>query len=206
MSQYKAPLYVMLHPIEGFDDLKYSKSHGLKSAFLIAVLLFLSVLAHRQLSGFSLSINVWVEYVNVPLMLLQTVGLCAAFTVVNWALCTLYNGNGKLAYIWINLMYSLLPFILSITTATILSHFLSANETMFLDVVVIIGALYSILLMIKGLQSCHEYSFGGSVSSIFFTVIGMLLMAFIAILLFSITQQFVSFIVTVFREISFRRI
>ena len=86
-----------------------------------------------------------------------------------------------------------------------LSHFLTINEAIFLTIIQDLCLAYSVFLLLKGLETYHEYSFKSAVLSAVVTIIGMLLLAFIGILLFSIAQQFVSFIVTIWQEMALRR-
>ena len=63
--------------------------------------------------------------------------------------------------------------------------------------------LCAVMLLI-GLYMIHQYSFMGTVGSIFLTVIGMLIIAFLIVLLCTLIQQTVSFVRSIASEMSVR--
>lgn len=205
MKRRKTPFYIMLHPIEGFSELRYHKWGSVGVATFLIFLLFISMIANRQLSGFSFTIGVKLDMLNIPLIFTETIGLCLAFTIVNWGICTLFDGNARIKEIWVILGYALLPYIIGILVTTVISHFLTVDEAVFLKLIQGICFAYFVLLLLKGLETYHEYSFGSSIISVVVTLIGILLIVFVGILLFSIAQQFVAFLVTIWQELTLRR-
>ena len=205
MKQRKSPFYIICHPFEGFAEMRYHHWDSLLVATLVILSLFVALIIHRQLSGFAFSIDVRLDELNVPLILGQSVGLCAAFSVVNWAICTLFDGNGRVRDVWVILGYSFAPYVLALLLVTLLSRFLTVDEAVFLNAIETIAFAYSVFLLLKGLETYHEYSFPRAVLSAVCTLVGILLVALVAILLFSISQQFIAFFSTIYQELTLRR-
>ena len=200
----RTPFYVMLHPIEGYQEMRYHQWGNPIIATVVVFLLFFALFAQEQLFGFAFRVDVNPDDLNLPLLLLISVGLCILFTLINWAICTLFDGSGRLKDIWVVVGYSLAPFILCVLIACVLSHFLTSEEAVFIDAIQVIGAAYSGFLLIKGIESYHEYSFKGAIVSIVCTLVGLLLVMLLGVLLFSIVQQFVAFVVTIYQEMLLR--
>ena len=205
MKRWKSPFYIFCHPFEGFAELRYHRWDSPLVATLTIFALFLALSVNRQLSGFAFSIHTRLDEQNVPLILGQSVGLCAAFSMVNWGICTLFDGNGRMRDVWVILGYSLAPYVVALLFVTLLSRFLTVEEAVFLNAIEAIAFAYSMFLVLKGLETYHEYSFPRAVLSAVSTLVGMLLVALVGVLLFSISQQFVAFFTTIYQELTLRR-
>ena len=205
LTPFKSVTYVLFHPAEGFGELLYLKRDSLAAANTIALLLFLALIANRQLSGFSFTMGHNPNDFNILMYLAQSVGLIIAFTGINWGICTLFDGKGRMRAIWNVTCYSLAPLMLSIFVSTLLSNFLTTDEAIFLSIITGAGALYSAILFLQGIRTCHEYTFPKTIMSIAATVAGIFLLLFLGMLVFSVSQQFAAFVTTIFQEISLRR-
>lgn len=202
--RYRTPLYIILHPIEGFQEMRYKKMGSVGVSAVFVFLLFLALFAKERLFGFAFRVDVNPEHLNLPLLFALSVGSCLGFTLINWCICTLFDGNGRLKDVWVVVGYSIAPYVLCVFIAMVFSYFLTFEEAVFIEAVQGIGALYSAFLLVKGIEAYHEYSFRGAVLSVICTLVGILLTLLLGVLLFSVAQQFVAFILTVYQEIQLR--
>jgi hypothetical protein len=85
-----------------------------------------------------------------------------------------------------------------------LSNVLTREEGVFLALLTIVGVLWSLVLLISAFMIFHEYEFGRAVCALILTVVGMLICVALLFLLYSLAQQFISTILTVFNEMIFR--
>ncbi|MPN31758.1 hypothetical protein SDC9_179233 [bioreactor metagenome] len=113
------------------------------------------------------------------------------------------DGSGKLIGILTVSSVSILPFVLSINLSTVLSHFITESEGVFLYVLQAALILWSFLLLVSGLKAIHEFSLLKTFASLFFSVCAIAVMFVIALLLWSLYQQIAMFVSTLFDEISF---
>lgn len=195
---------IITHPIEGFNEFFYKKSGNLVVSCVLALLVFISLIFNTQFKGFSFNSLFRTEDMNVLIIFLQSIGLALLFAVVNWSLCTLFEGKGRVKNIWFALTYSSMPFIISLIAVTILSNFLVTDEGVFMTYILLIGQAYSVFLIIKGIEAAHHYSFVKSIIAIVATLVGMVLVIVLVILSFSLIQQIIGFVITVIREYSLR--
>lgn len=196
-------IHAVTHPVEGFEDMRWKKSGSLKIAFFIVFMLFLAGIAAERLYGF----NHYVPYdkiFNIVPYIVKSFVIFGAWTVGNWAVCTLLDGEGTMKNICIYSAYSLVPYVAQLFITTFLSHFLIRDESVFLNIIAIIGTGWTAVLLFSAIRSVHQYSAVKTVFAIILTIAAMLIMLFLLILLLFLIQQVAIFFMTLFTEISYR--
>lgn len=196
-------IHAITHPVEGFEDMRWKKSGSLKIAFFIVFMLFLAGIAAERLYGF----NHYVPYdkiFNIVPYIVKSFVIFGAWTVGNWAVCTLLDGEGTMKNICIYSAYSLVPYVAQLFITTFLSHFLIRDESVFLNIIAIIGTGWTAVLLFSAIRSVHQYSAVKTVFAIILTIAAMLIMLFLLILLLFLIQQVAIFFMTLFTEISYR--
>lgn len=196
-------IHAITHPVEGFEDMRWKKSGSLKIAFFIVFMLFLAGIAAERLYGF----NHYVpddKIFNIVPYIVKSFVIFGAWTVGNWAVCTLLDGEGTMKNICIYSAYSLVPYVAQLFINTFLSHFLIRDESVFLNIIAIIGTGWTAVLLFSAIRSVHQYSAVKTVFAIILTIAAMLIMLFLLILLLFLIQQVAIFFMTLFTEISYR--
>lgn len=196
-------IHAITHPAEGFEDMRWKKSGSLKIAFFIVFMLFLAGIAAERLYGF----NHYVPYdkiFNIVPYIVKSFVIFGAWTVGNWAVCTLLDGEGTMKNICIYSAYSLVPYVAQLFITTFLSHFLIRDESVFLNIIAIIGTGWTAVLLFSAIRSVHQYSAVKTIFAIILTIAAMLIMLFLLILLLFLIQQVAIFFMTLFTEISYR--
>ncbi len=195
--------HAVTHPIEGFDDMRWKKSGSLKAAFCIVGLLFFAETAYSRLFGLQFYMSDKKLFNIVP-FLVRSVVLFAVWTIGNWAVCTLLDGEGTMRNICIYSAYALVPYIVQLYLRVILSHFLISDEMVFMEVIKIIGVGWTVILLFSAVKAVHRYSFGKTVAAVLLTIAAMVIMLILLILFMSLIQQIWTFISAVFTEVSYR--
>lgn len=198
-GKYTAPLFTMIHPIDGFEKLKIKKRWSLPLAFGILIVLFLTLTAKWFLTGFSFNTNRALDY-NVFITLLQSFLIVGVTAIANWAVCTLIEGKGRLIDIVCMLVYSLVPFVISILISTVISNVLTLEEAAFISAIEILGIAWSGVLIFVGFMTIHQFSFKKTVLSIVMTIIGIAIIIFLAVLFVGLLQQVISFFKAIWSE------
>ena len=202
-TKYAFPLYTLFHPLDGFYQVKTRKIGSLKVAFILIVAVFAVTTFSFFSTGYLFNTNRISDY-NIFIMLLQTVGLLVLFIVANWSVCTLLNGNGSLKEITIVTSYAMVPWLGCTVLKVVLSNFLVLQEYAFLDILVTVGLLWSILLLICGMYCIHEYTVFQTVFAIIMTLLGMAIIVFLIAMFFSLLQQTGSFFDSIITESIFK--
>lgn len=203
-SKWLFPLYVQLHPADGFIQFKTRKhirSWEMTYGFIIAWFL-LTVLSFFG-TGFIFNDNRISDF-NLFITMASTLGLYALFVIGNWAVCTLIEGKGTLPEIMTTTSYSLLPYLVSILINTVLSNFFALDEGSFITIIGYVGLVWTGLILFVGLSAIHEYSMGKTVVSFLLTVFAMAIMLFLIILFYTLITQTISFVISIIQEVSLR--
>ena len=195
--------YAVMHPFEGFEDMRWKKSGSLKISLLIIVLLFFGQIAYGRLYGFQFYVTHDKTFNIVP-YIVQSFILFGAWTLGNWAVCTLLDGEGTLRNICIYSAYSLIPYVVQLYINVILSHFLIRDEYVFMQAIEVIGVGWTVILMFSAIKSVHQYSFGKTAFAIILTIAAMFIMLFLLVLFMSLIQQVYIFISSIYTELSYR--
>lgn len=195
--------HVITHPFDGFWDLKREHRGTLSAALTFAVLTVLMLVMQKQGTAFLFNMN---RLEEVDMMVdIVTVGLLfILWCVSNWCLTSLMDGEGKMRDIAIFTGYSLLPLLLIQFPLILVSHVITAEEGTFYYVFSVFSYLWTIALLVLGTMITHQYSMKKTLATTLLTLLGMAIILFIGLLFFSVIQQFLTFIVTAYKEIRFR--
>ena len=195
--------HVVFHPVEGFEDLRWKKKGSIKISLIIVLGLFISMIARARLQGFQFNMS-YEKLFNVIPLLVQSVVFFFTWVIGNWAICTLFNGEGTLKRICIFSAYSLVPYIVCTYISVFLSNFLVQEEAIWVNCIYYVGLGWSVILMIQAMKAAHQYSFGMTLLSMVATIAAMFVILFLAILLLSLFQQVYVFGYSIYTEIAYR--
>ena len=124
------------------------------------------------------------------------------FAIANWCLTTLFDGEGSFKDIIIAISYSLVPLILTVIPATIMSNFVTSSEADLCDLLVTVGFIWTGLLIFLGMMVTHDYSLFKGVTTTLGTIVGMAFIMFIGILFTTLLGKLVSFVSNIIIEIT----
>ena len=97
-----------------------------------------------------------------------------------------------------------MPYIVCTFLAVFVSNFIVQEESIWMNAISYLGIIWSVVLMVQAMKAAHQYTFGKTLVSMFFTIVAMLLILFLAILLLSLFQQVYAFGYSIYTEISYR--
>lgn len=199
----KQALYILRHPIYGSWEMKRKKTGRYRDGLILMALAVAAVTFNRQMRAF-----VFNNAYNVPLDMMRQIAIIVLpvmlFTLANYAITTLTEGKGSFKDIFMVTCYSLLPLIIFQVLAPVISHFMTLNELVYLQIIDGVGFGWMALMLLLGIQEIHEYSGGKMVSTMVLTVIGAAIIVFIVLLFFSLLQELGSFVYSIYREFSLR--
>lgn len=195
--------HTIMHPFEGYEDLRWKKGGSLKYSFIIVLLLFVAQVAYDRLYGFQFYV-VYDKLFNIIPYIVQSIILFATWVIGNWAISTLLDGEGTLKNICIFSAYALVPYIVQVFINVFLSHFLVRDEYIFMQAIQVIGTLWSIILMFMAIKTVHQFSVLKTIGDIILTIFAMLIILFLLVLLLSLFQQVYVFAYSVYTEIAYR--
>ena len=194
--------YIIMHPFDGYWDLKHEKRGSVRSAILIDAVVVLSTVYYTVGSAYIFnpsksSSNPFggILTVMVPLML---------WCVSNWCLTTLFDGEGNFKDIFVSTSYALFPLVIILIPVTLATNIASLDESAMISLVMSIGFIWLGMLVFFGMATTHGYSMGKNILITAATIVGMMFIMFIMMLFTNLIQQMVMFVTDIVSEISFR--
>ncbi len=190
-------------PKEFSEEMKQKNYFPFLLSLLIVLAWFFVAVAQYSLTGFRFNTNI-AEEMNLFLLFLKTIPVFILWVLANWGVCTLMDGKGKLVEIFTISAFALIPYLLSSVFFIIASHFITQPEGILFQMLVWAGVLWSITLLFGGLAGIHEYSVGKTLASVFLTLAGVLVIAFLILLVTSLLRQAYSFVYSILHELIYR--
>lgn len=195
--------HVITHPFEGFEDLRWKKAGSMGIAIFVVCMLFVQQVAYSRLYGFQYYSD-YDKIFNIVPYIFKSFIIFGTWVVANWAMCTLFDGEGTMKNIFINSAYALIPYIAGYLIGTVMSHFLIKDEYVFIQTIEIIGTCWSFVLLISGIKAVHQFSFGKTIALMLLTIVAMVAILFLLVLLLTLFQQVLIFILSIYTELSYR--
>ena len=196
-------LHVIVHPFDGFWDLTREHRGSMAAANCIVFLALIIRILSLQYTSFLFMrvnwsrINVFTEFLTVLLPLL-------IWCVANWSLTTLFEGKGRMRDIYMGTAYAITPYVLIQLPLIFLSNIVTVEEGAFYSVLSGVSLLWSGSLIVFAMMMIHDYTLGKTLAFILMSLFGMLVIIFVMLLFFSLISDGIAYIVSLYKEISFR--
>ena len=194
--------HVMGHPFDGFWDLKHEKRGSVRAGL---VFVGITILAYwYKAIGQGYVINTRQRTSSPITWVISVVMTVALWTIANWCLTTLFDGEGSLKDIFVAVSYSLLPVPMVVIPCTLASNFIIVDERGLVSFIETLGLIYMCMLVFIGMMVTHDYSMGKNIITTGGTIIGVVFIMFIACLFSTLLTKIVSFVSNIVVELRYR--
>ncbi len=194
--------HTAFHPFDGFWDLKHEKRGSLRASLTIIGLVI--VCFYYQSVGVGYIMNPRGEYSSFLTQVISVALPVLLWTIANWCLTTLFDGEGSFKDITITVGYALSPMIFFLIMSTVLSNIVTIEEASLITLLSIIGFIWAGFLIFFGLMVTHDYTMGKNLLITLCTILGMAIIIFIALLFSGLIAKMVSFISSIITELAYR--
>lgn len=194
--------HLIVHPFDGFWDLKHEYRGSVRASFVWLALAILTF--YYQSVGTGYVFNPRQNYSTILIQLSAVLVPVLLWSISNWCLTTLFDGEGSFKDIFVATCYALVPIPILIIPSVIISNFALASEATIINLLVSIAFIWAGLLIFFGTMVTHDYSFGKNVITCLGTIVGMGVIMFIGILFSTLLAKIVSFISSIVIEITYR--
>lgn len=197
------PKYILFHPFDGYEEFKRYKQGKLRVAIWFIALFALFRIVSYQYEGFvintrnPLELNSLNEIFSVGLLVFL-------FTVGNWSVTTLMSGKGSYKEIMMVTGYALFPILIIGFPSVFLSNLLTLEEIALYQLLVYISYILAGWMLFMGILNIHQYGLFKTILAFIATFVAMAVMMFLGLLFFDLIQQFISFIASIYEELSLR--
>jgi len=200
---YGLPLYILRRPFEGFYRLKHGQEGRISTALFNFFLLWISVSFMSQYASITVATPFPLAH-NSLADGASLFGLLVLWSIANWSVTSLTEGEGKFKEIFIANCYAMTPLVLTIIPATLFSHALTNTEGAFFFMIITVAIVWFVLLVYVGMVSVQGYTAGKALVTVFLTFVAMLIIVFLGTLLIVLIQQMYSFGMSVYTELMYR--
>lgn len=203
MEELIYAFHVIFHPFDGYWDLKHEKRGSVRSGFLILLVTILSFFYQTVGTGYIFSgDNIGTD--ALVMTLFSVVVPVLLWVIANWALTTLFEGEGTFGDVFTATCYALTPLPIVVIPATLVSNFLVAEEGSLVSMCTTIAFIWAGLLLVFGTMTTHGYSFSKNIITILGTIVGMIFIMFVAVLFTTLLSKMFTFVYGIIDEIQYR--
>ncbi len=208
MNRFHIPTHTVfpkavLHPFLGFQEIRFGEQKtSLWAAVVIAVCYVLATIYQYVGTGYLFNQNNIAD-INLWLLLAKSLGVLVIFCVAEWSVSILVNTSGRPGDIILTACYALAPYTAALFIGTWLSNYMLLDE-LYATYVITLGLLWGVVILLIGTITCHELSFSKAIGFLLLTVVGMAVIVFIGVLFYTLLEQLISFLTTLYVEIVFR--
>ena len=183
-------LYTMVHPGDGFYEIRHRGKGSVPLAFAFVILFSISFSINKRYANFIVNSYNTLE-TNSLLDLVAILAFFVLFCVSNWSITCLMEGEGRMRDIVTSVGYSTLPLLFALIPMTLFSYAIAADEEAFYYVVLV------------GIMTIHNFTLGKTLITLFLTFVAMIIIIFICVLLVTILQQLFLFFKSIYMELIF---
>lgn len=193
--------YMMFHPYEGFYRLKERKI----SVSMILTLLLLAI-GIRLLSIYGMGF-IFHPYdlsrVNIKLSLATMIVPWVTWVIANYLVSSVKGGEGRFREILQASTYALVPYIVLMIPATLISNIVVLEERIIIDLIVKIMWLWVILLFFVMTQVIHNFDFLEAIKNACITLFTIGIIWIFVIIITGLSFNLYDFLIQIYREVTF---
>ncbi len=200
---FQKPLYLMTHPIDGFDSFSREKtSKGWVANVYLVLMIITQVIAYNA-NGFLVNKNNPRDF-NLLMSISLIVFPVVIVVIANWATTALMDGKGTMTQIYRVICYSFFPYVWFGLLASVISNVITLDEVVFFTFFQGLGAFLMGYMLFFGFLGIHEFGLFKTILMILFTVVAIAFILFIMLLFLSLLQQIWAFLSSVLDEFTRR--
>lgn len=202
-NKIKFIFHVIVHPADGFWDMKREKRGSLIIALSLLLLQFLTMLINEYNVGFIFDKSVG-KTSGIGFLAAVAVLPVFLFALANLSITTFLEGEGSFKDIFTMACYALTPSIIIRIITTVLTNVMSLDEHTYISMLSIISVVWVVLLLFVGVMEIHNYSTSRAFASALLTIIAMAIIIFLLLLFLDMISRIFGFGYSVFQELIMR--
>jgi hypothetical protein len=203
MSFLNMTKQVLAHPIDFYNDLQEPGRARIRDGILMIALviafrmvsLLLSSILYQQREAFEISFVT--EAVSIIVLWLT-------WSVSNWGVSTIQDGEGRFKEILVGSAYALAPYALLIIPISLLTNVMTLQEMpvyVFLTGFLFVWVAFLLIMKVKII---HDFTLYKLIFILLLTIVGMLIIWFVFIMIYGLVNQAFNFVFGIVKELNLR--
>ncbi len=193
----------LLHPLDFFYDIQFKGNSKVIGAIIIILLAVAVRVLSLMATGFSfqtkepyqISVLMQAVWIIVPWLL---------WSISNWGVSTIIDGEGKFIDVLSGSAFVFVPYVCFMLPVAVVSNFMTLSESLIIGGATWFIYLWVAFLVLTKTKIIHDFELSKTIWITILTIIGMFVIMFIGLLIFGLVNQAISFIIDLYKEMSFR--
>ena len=203
VKELRYMFFYMRHPLDGTYGIKRQGRVSVASANIMLVLIMLFYVINKYFCGFLLK-TVREGYYDI----VSDIGLILIAAVLvtgcNYLICTINDGEGKLKHIYCSFIYSFAPYIVFTPIIFVISHVVTFNEVFFVEFAQLFMIVWIAILVFISIREINNYNIKETVKIIGLTVFTILIVLLLAFIIYMLWAQVFDFIRSIVGEVVYK--
>ncbi|WP_151736620.1 Yip1 family protein [Paenibacillus tengchongensis] len=194
---------VVAHPYQFYHDIQGKRRIFWYQGILLVLLTFAAKTISILITGYAFEtrepheISIFHEFIWLAVPWLT-------WCVSNWGVSTILDGEGKFKEIFVGSAFAFAPYMLLAIPVTLLTQVLALDEASTYNLLHQFLILWVAWLYLLKVKILHDFELRKVVVITLISIAGIGIIWFVGILLFGISNQFVSFIIDLLKELRLR--
>lgn len=189
------------HPLDRYYDIRVKRKGTVAGATILYLLLFVVFMIFTTGKGFIYQYQA-VEDMDINSIVIGFFVITFLFILCNYLVASIKDGDGSFEQVYMIPAYGSVPVLVSMVSITVMSYFLTYNESFMLTIILMLGISWSVVSIFVGFMTVHDYTFKETVISLIITFVFMIIAAIIALVIIIMWDQLWMFIKTLGKEMT----
>lgn len=204
IATFKMMRQVLVHPIDFYHDIQEPGRIKWGQALFIVALAYLARMIAILITGYAFESRETYE-ISFVHELIWIVVPWLTWTVSNWGVSAILEGEGKFKEVFVGSAFALVPYAIFIIPITLLTNILALDESSIYSFLINFTIYWVCWLLLLKVRIVHDFELMKMIWITVLSIVGILIIWFIGILMFGLVNQLINFVVDMFKEINFRR-
>ncbi len=192
-------LKIPKRPMDRYYDIRMMRKGSVTGATILYALLFIIFMIYTTGKGYIYQYQS-VEDMDINSIVIGFFVIIGIFIICNYLVTSIKDGDGSFKQVYMIPAYGCVPVLVSMVSVTVMSYFLTYNESFMLTIILWIGIVWSIVSIFLGFMTVHDYTFKETVVSLIITFVFMIIAIILVMVIIIMWDQLWMFIKTLGKE------
>ncbi|MBP1587370.1 MAG: YIP1 family protein [Clostridia bacterium] len=199
----KHMVHVALHPVDGFEDIRYENKGSYKDAFIVMAVYIVTHLLSLAVTGFIFRGGQSLEFIDWGYEFIWCLIPWVVIAIVNYGVTTILYGEGRLRDVIIGGAYCHVPLILIELPLAVVSQVLTLQENSIYNLIYYVSLGWVVILVFMCMKGVHGFNPLKAVLVFILTAAGVAAVAVLFMIVRGLAIQLYNFIVQFAKELSY---
>ncbi|MHB8127722.1 MAG: YIP1 family protein [Mobilitalea sp.] len=192
---------IPMRPVDCYYEIRVKRKGSVAGATILYLSFFIVYMLFQTSKGFIYQYYA-IEDMDINAIVIGFFTILTLFVICNYLVTSIKDGDGSFAQVYMIPAYGCIPYLIAMVTTTIMSYFLTYNESFMLSVILGIGLVWTIISIFLGFLTVHDYSVKETIISLIITVVFMIIAAIVVLIIIIMWDQLWQFIKSLIKEMT----